>query len=159
MGKKDVMEFEYHLEDEIFRLYNELISCKYRHGPYSTFNIWDPKHRIISKASVRDRLIHHLAFRELYKIFDSIFIYHSYSSRIGRGTHLAVRNLAYSLRKASRNYTRTVYVLKCDIKRFFHSISHRILLQIIENKIRNRNLLWLVGEIIDSFRSKPAGGG
>ncbi|HLC89980.1 MAG TPA: reverse transcriptase domain-containing protein [Patescibacteria group bacterium] len=150
-SKSDVMEFERHLEDNIFILHDELLSLKYRHGYYSTFNIYDPKHRVISKANVCDRLVHHLVFQELYRVFEPTFIHHSYSSRIGKGTHLAVTNVSRCLRATSRNYTKTVYALKCDIKKFFWSVSHPKLLAIIKQRISDERFLALTQELIESF--------
>ena len=151
LKKPDVLEFERHLEDNIFSLHEELGSQTYQHGPYQTFHIHDPKFRIINKATVRDRLVHHLVFKKLYDVFDSAFVYHSYSSRIGKGTHLAVKNLASCLRKVSRNYTHPAYALKCDIKKFFQSVPHQKLLQLIKKRIKNNQFLWLIEEIIRSF--------
>jgi len=149
--KYDVMEFERYLEDNIFKLHSELDSLTYRYDPYVKFDIYDPKHRIIHKAEVKDRLVHHIVFKELYKIFNPTFIYHSYSSRDNKGTHLAVKNLSNVLRKASHNYTQPVYVLKCDIKKFFHSVSHQKLFEIIKNRVKDPKFLWLVWQIISSF--------
>ena len=145
------MKFERYLENNIFELHNELVNQTYQHSSYVKFHIYDPKHRIIHKAKVKDRLIHHVVFKELYEIFNSTFIYHSYSSRKNKGTHLAVKNLSHVLRKASNNYTKQVYVLKCDIKKFFHSISHQKLFEIIKNKVKDPDFLWLIWEIISSF--------
>jgi len=149
--KYDVMEFERYLEDNIFKLNSELINLTYKHDSYVKFDIYDPKHRIIHKATVKDRLVHHLVFKELYEIFDPIFIYHSYSSRKNKGTHLAIRNLSNALRKSSKNYAKPVYVLKCDIKRFFHSVSHQKLFEIIKNRVKDPKFLWLIWEIISSL--------
>jgi retron-type reverse transcriptase len=161
--KPDVMEFEHHLEDNIFQLNSDLVSRTYRHGPYHTFHIYDPKFRIISKATIRDRLVHYLVFKELYRIFDPSFIYHSYSSRLGKGTHLAVSNLAKILRKISQNYRQPTFALKCDIRQFFHSVSHQKLLAIIKRKVKDEKFFWLVQAIINSFSSSvdnfPQGGG
>src|SRR3989338_4391988 len=154
--KKDVLEFERNLEDNIFRLYDELKNKTYRHRPYQTFHIYDPKYRIINKATVRDRLVHHLIFNQLYPIFNPTFIYHSYASRLDKGTHLGVQNLTKDLRKVSKNYTESAYALKCDVQKFFHSVSHQKLLQIIENKIKDNHFLWLMHEIIESFKAMPA---
>ena len=145
------MKFERYLEDNIFKLHSELAGLTYKHDPYVKFHIYDPKHRIIHKAEVKDRLVHHIVFKELYKIFNPTFIYHSYSSRDNKGTHLAVKNLANILRKASSNYTQPVYVLKCDIKKFFYSVSHQKLFEIIKNKVKDPKFLWLVWQIISSF--------
>jgi len=151
LKKYDVIEFERYLEDNIFKLHNELVNKTYRHGPYKKFHIYDPKHRIIHKAKVRDRLVHRIVFKGLYGIFNSTFIHHSYSSRNDKGTHLAVKNLSNVLRKVSNNYTKPAYVLKCDIKKFFHSVSHQKLFEIIKNRVNDPNFLWLVWEIISSF--------
>jgi len=157
--KPDVLVFERNLEDNIFSLQKALKDQAYRHGPYAIFHIHDPKHRLISKASVRDRLAHHLMFAELYRIFDSAFIYHSYSSRVGKGTHLAVLNLTRALRAVSRNYAQPVFALKCDIKKFFQNISHPKLLQLIQKRIKDKKFLWLIEEVIASFVVTPLGGG
>jgi retron-type reverse transcriptase len=149
--KLDVMEFERYLEDNIFQLHSELANQNYKHGAYKQFHIFDPKHRIIHKATVKDRLVHHIVFKELYKIFNYTFIYHSYSSRKNKGTHLAVKNLFYALRRASSNYSEPVYVLKCDIKKFFHSVSHQKLFETIKNRVKDDKFLWLIWEIISSF--------
>lgn len=152
-GKPDVQAFEFNLERNIFQLAEELFAGVYHHGPYHTFRICDPKPRAISKAAVRDRLVHHLVFKILYRIFDSTFIYHSYSSRLGRGTHLAVTNLSLACRSLSHNYTRPIYALKCDIKKFFASIPHQKLLNIIQNKIKDTRFVGLTKEIVYSFSS------
>lgn len=151
LNKFDVIEFERNLEDNIFDLHGELANRTYKHGTYKEFHIYDPKHRIIHKATIKDRLVHHMIFKELDEIFDSNFIYHSYSSRNNKGVHLAVKNLFCALRKASKNHTKPVYALKCDIRKFFHSISHQKLFEIIKNKVEDPLFLWLIWEIISSF--------
>ncbi|MEK7508825.1 MAG: reverse transcriptase/maturase family protein [Patescibacteria group bacterium] len=153
--RPDVQLFERYLEDNIFQLVKELSTDAYRHGFYHTFHIRDPKPRVISKATVRDRLVHHLVFRELYRIFNPTFIYHSYSSRLDKGTHLAVANLASTCRRLSRNYTRPIYALKCDVKKFFAGVSHQKLLAMIQNKIKDTRFFELVKEIVESFNSNP----
>ena len=117
-GRQDVQEFERHLEDNIFTLHEELVAGTYRHGSYHRFHIFDPKHRIIHKALVRDRLAHHAVYRVLYPLFDRSFIFDSYSCRIGKGTHAAVDRLVQFTRQVSRNNTRPCWALKFDIKSF-----------------------------------------
>lgn len=165
-NKPDAQIFERFLEDNIFALHEDLASQSYSHGKYKTFHIQDPKPRIISKATVRDRLVHHLVFKELYSIFDSHFFFHSYASREEKGTHLAVKNLSKYLRRISKNYSSSTFALKCDIRKFFDSIPHKKLLQLIERKIFDKKMLWLVEEVVNSFSAsadkfsqKEAGGG
>ncbi len=150
-GKIDVQEFERHLEDNLFTLYNELQTGTYRHSNYTSFYITDPKLRHIHKAKVRDRIVHHAIYRGLYPIFDKGFIYDSYSCRDKKGTHEAVERLENFARKVSRNYTGPCFALKCDIKKFFDSIDHKILFKIIRKKITDKKTLNLILEIISSY--------
>ena len=155
-GKKnrsDVILFQARLMDNIFDLYNDLKNKTYMHGGYHEFNISDPKPRIIHKASVRDRLLHHLIYQELYGYFDTKFIYDSYSCRLNKGTHKALHRFKAFARKVSKNNTQTCYVLKCDIRKFFANIDHNVLKSILEKHIKDKDILWLLGQIIDSFHS------
>ncbi len=73
--KDDVQKFQYRLFDNIHTLHSDLVGQTYCHGGYYAFNISDPKPRNIHKASVRDRLLHHALYRQLYPFFDRTFIY------------------------------------------------------------------------------------
>lgn len=117
--RKDVQIFERNLEDNLFELYLGLKNKTYRHGGYQSFYVQDPKLRHIHKATVTDRIVHHLLYKYLYKIFDKTFIDHSYSCRLGKGTHKGVDKLEYFIGKISKNYTKTCWVLKLDIKKVF----------------------------------------
>src|SRR3989344_4226863 len=124
--KLDAQVFQLQLMDHIFSLYHDLVNRTYVHGPYQAFKINDPKPRDIHKASVRDRLVHHAVYRILYPYFDRQFIYDSYSCRIDKGTHRAIDQFRKYGRIVSRNHSRTAWVLKCDIRKFFASIDHDI---------------------------------
>jgi retron-type reverse transcriptase len=153
-GKKkrtDVAEFSLHFFKHISALHADLKDKTYRHGGYHAFKINDPKPRDIHKASVRDRLVHHALYRTLYPLFDRIFIHDSYSCRIRKGTHRAMNRFRDYGRKVSRNNTQTCWVLKCDIRKFFASIDHDILKNISAENIDDKETLWLIDEIIDSF--------
>ena len=150
-ARSDVQLFERHLEDNLFALHDELKSKRYRHGFYERFHLFDPKHRIIHKAEVRDRVVHHTVYRILAPLFEQSFIFDSYSCRLDKGTHAGVDRVEQFARKVSRNYTRTCYALKCDIRKFFDSIDHRILMNIIARRISDQNTLWLLQEIIESY--------
>ncbi len=156
--KEDMQEFSLHLADNIIALNRELANKTYRHGGYKAFNISDPKPRNIHKASVRDRLLHHAIYRILYPFFDKTFIADSYSCRIGKGTHKALNRFRKFSFAVSKNNTRTCWVLKCDIKKFFANIDHHILMDILAGYIPDRNILWLLGEIVGSFFSRPGVG-
>jgi len=153
--KRDVQEFEYRLEDNLFALHRELIEKQYRHHPYRAFYIQDPKVRLIHKAIVKDRIVHHLLYRSLNPIFEETFIFDSYSCRKNKGTHRAVRRLADFTRKVFQTNGKC-FVLKCDVKQFFPSINQNILLQLISRRIKDQETLRLVRIIITSFSATPA---
>lgn len=151
--KKDVQVFERYLEDNIFKLHNQLATRNYRHGTYQEFYVNDPKTRHIHKAGVADRIVHHLLYKYLYDIFDKVFIFDSYSCRIDKGTHRAVSRLGEFTRIVSKNYTQDCWALKCDIKKFFASIDHDILFSLILKRVKDKDILWLIKRVIISYSS------
>ncbi|MBU3895868.1 hypothetical protein KKG36_00910 [Patescibacteria group bacterium] len=114
-NKKDVQIFLFYLMDNILSLCRDLENHTYQHGGYQCFKISDPKPRIIHKASVRDRLLHHAVYRILYPFFDKIFISDSFSGRNNKGTHKAINRFRKFTYIVSKNNTKTCWILKCDI--------------------------------------------
>jgi retron-type reverse transcriptase len=152
--RKDVILFQAKLMDNIFNLHHDLKNKIYTHGGYIAFNISDPKPRQIHKATVRDRLLHHLIYQELYEYFDSKFIHDSYSCRLEKGTHKAINRFRDFFRKVSKNNTKTCFVLKCDIRKFFANINHKILKEILSKTVFDTDILWLLSQVIDSFHTQ-----
>jgi len=152
-SKPDVQIFARNLMDNILALHEDLANKTYAHGGYKSFFINDPKRRHIHKASVRDRLVHHAVYRILYPFFDRTFIGDSYSCRLEKGTHKAINCFRAVAYQVSKNHTKTCWVLKCDIKKFFASIDHQILIEILQEYIPDENIVWLLKNIIGSFRT------
>lgn len=152
--RKDVEQFSIHLTDNILTLHRDLEEKTYQHGPYHAFRINDPKPRDIHKASVRDRLLHHALYRVLYPYFDRKFIFDSFSCRRDKGTHRALHRFRKYAGQASQNHTRTAWILKCDIRKFFANIDHGTLLGILEREIDDGDVIWLLGQVIKSFHTK-----
>jgi len=157
--KLDVQEFAFRLMDNILELHRELKDQTYRHGPYRHFKIHDPKPRDIHKAIVRDRLVHHAIHRLLYWFYHQVFIPDSYSCLLSKGTHRAINRFRALAYQVSQNHTHTCWVLKCDIKKFFASIDHDILLATLRERIPDEKITWLLAEIISSFFSTRSGVG
>lgn len=157
--RKDVQVFERNLMSNIITLHRDLAIKTYRHGGYEFFKISDPKPRNIHKATVRDRLIHHAIYRILYPFFDRIFISDSYSCRLNKGQHKGINRLRTFIYRESRRHTRTIWVLKCDVRKFFASIDHARLMQILSKYINDPDIQWLLGRVIDSFHSTKEGVG
>ncbi len=156
-GKRDVQEFSLHLMDNILEVHNDLSNHTYKHGGYQAFHIFDPKPRHIHKASVRDRLLHHAIYRILYPFFDRTFIADSFSCRKDKGVHKALNRFRSLSHIVSKNNTRTCWILKCDIKKFFASVDHEALLRILKTYIPDKNIIWLLQEVIKSFSSARQG--
>ena len=143
-NKRDVQEFQMDLMDNILELSRDLKSLSYEHGGYKAFRINDPKPRNIHKASVRDRLLHHAIYRILYPFFDRIFTSDSFSCRNEKGTHRALNRFRSFGYKVSKNNTKTCWILKCDIRKFFENINHDILLEILGRYVTDKDIVRLL---------------
>jgi len=145
-GKRDRVEvarFEFHLERNLLELERELVNRTYQPGPYRSFYIYEPKRRLVSAAPFRDRVIHHALCNVIEPIWESRFIHDSYACRPGKGTHRA-------LARCRQFVHRYPYVLQCDIRRFFPSIDHAILLDILSYRIADPDVLELCARILRS---------
>ena len=138
-----VLEFNRHLEHELLQLQQELQTQTYQPGGYKTFEIYEPKRRLISAAPYRDRVVHHALCNIIVPIFDRTFIATTYANRKGYGSHRALRQFVSYARSSQ-------YVLQCDICKYFPSIDIAILKQIIRRKLKCRETLWLIDTILDN---------
>jgi retron-type reverse transcriptase len=157
-SRLDIMHYERHLEENLFTLREDLIAGCYRHGAYTPFQICDPKQRQIHKASVRDRVVHQLVISSIEPLFERQFMYDSFSCRKKKGTHAAFLRLQSFLQRTSHNNTRTVYALKCDIRRFFASVDHGILFELLKQRVDDPATLGLLKMIIASLSNAPGKG-
>lgn len=151
--KKDVQEFILRLGDHIADLHQDLMRDNYVHGEYLHFQINDPKPRNIHKATVRDRLLHHAIHRKFYPFFARLFVSDSFSCQADKGLHLALNRFDSLARKVSKNNSQACWILKCDIRKFFASIDHGILIDILGDRITNPRLLSLLEGVIRSFEA------
>jgi RNA-directed DNA polymerase len=147
--RREVLKFTERLEENLINIQNELLWKTYRPRRVRQFYVWEPKKRLISAPAFYDRVVHHALCNVIEPIFDNSFIHHSYACRMDKGTHEAVNTFQKQLRQAKRKWSK-VYCLKIDVRRYFPSINHRILYSIIERKIKDPDLLWLIKTIIDS---------
>jgi retron-type reverse transcriptase len=143
--RDEILQFSYTLEENLIALQNELIWKTYKVGTYRSFAIYEPKKRQIVALPFRDRVVQHALNTVIDPIFEHYMIYDSYACRRGKGTHQAARRMAYFLGKPG-NY----YYLKADIKMYFASINRTILQSIIARKINDKDILWLIDEILNS---------
>ncbi len=135
-------------------LHQALLNKTYQTSAYSVFKIYDPKERDIYRLPYYpDRIVHHAIMNVLEPLFVSVFTADTYSCIKNRGIHAA----ANAVKKAMRNQAATQYCLKFDVKKFYPSINHAVLKQLLRRKIKDADLLWLLDEIIDSTAGVPIG--
>ena len=151
-GKRDkpgVASFLANLEKEALKLERELVSGRYRPGRYTVIEVFDPKHRKVSAAPFRDRVVHHAFCAVGEPIFERGFIHDSYANRKGKGTHRAVA-------RYEKFRDRFRHVLRCDIYRYFPAIDHAILKRDLHRRLACERTLDLADRIIDgSNRQEP----
>ena len=145
---KEIINFSLDLANNITNILKELYYGKYNTGCYRTFKIYEPKERIIKALPFKDRVVQQWYVEEFIKpIFVPQFIENTYACINGRGVHSAVKKL----QKFYYNYSKKnndVYVLKCDIKKYFYSIDKNILYSLIERKIKDKKVLALTKKLI-----------
>ena len=147
---------------------------KYHPKSLKRFIVRDPKTRTIHASDFRDRIVHHLIVAALELIFEGIFIYDSYASRKNKGVHAAVARFEQFMRKVSQNgrvirgWGRTMpenknnvqgYVFKADIFHYFDNVDHDALINIIEKKVNDDKLIWLIRKVLNNFSGNVKGKG
>jgi len=140
--KPGASAFAANLEREILKLERELLSGRYKPGRYVEIELFEPKHRIVSAAPFRDRVVHHALMAQVGPIFEASFIAYSFANRTGKGTHRAIE--AYE-----RYRDRYAFVLRCDVFRFFPAIDHAILKADFRRRIGCAPTLALMDKIVD----------
>ncbi len=123
----NALAFEQHFEENIFRLYEEIISGYYNPSRSICFIVNQPVKREIFAANFRDRVIHHFIYNYISPIFEGTFINDSYSCRVGKGTHYGIKRIDHFIRSCSQNYSKDCFILKLDIQGYFMSINRRLL--------------------------------
>ena len=143
--KKNVRRFNRRLEEDIRE---SLINKTFHTAHYGTKTVYEPKKRTIYILPLNpDRVVQHAVMNVIIPIWDGLFIEESYACREGKGMHKgSLKTMEYI--RANK------YCLKCDISKFYPSINHAILKQIIRRKIKDKNVLWLLDDIIDSFEGE-----
>jgi len=157
--KPYVIDFEKNLEENLSLLRTELLLHAYHPMPLKTFILRDPKTRKISKSDFRDRIIHHALCNVIEPIFERRFIYDSYANRKGKGTLKAIKRFDAFKRKVFNKQSDKGYLLKADIKHYFDTVDHKILLSILKRRIKDARVIWLIKQILCNFNTTAKGKG
>ena len=148
--RREIIEFNLKQEEYIMWLLEKMQTKKYKHGGYTVFYVTEPKVRKIEKSKYIDRIVHRwLVDNFLEPAFVPQFINTSYACLKNRGMHKAclyVKNTMKHCNKIWKDY----YILKMDVSKYFDNINKKILLEILQRKIKDENLIWLIQEILYS---------
>ncbi len=164
-----VREFEKHAKLHLAVLHKEIRTRTYRPQPLKMFILHDPKTRKICVSAFRDRIVHHALVNMLQPIFEPRFIHDSYASRKGKGTLAALKRFDSFLRKVTDNGKQVPesltanavcgFVFKADIRHYFDTVDHAVLLGILGKRVKDDGVLWLTEIILQNYHSGMRGRG
>lgn len=141
-----MLEFECNIEQHLLDLANDLNSDKWVHGDYRQFETSKGKKRLVSVASLRDRVVNRLIYEYMSKEVGSMFLYNAWSGRKGKGLLGAIRRAQEFARRF-----RDGWVVKLDVRKFFDSVRHDYLNDRVRVILSDTKALGLCKAIIDSF--------
>lgn len=142
--------FDYDLEKNLLEIEHDLKNEIYELGGYHSFEINKPKRRLVNAAPFHDRVVHHALMNVIEPFFERQFIFDSYANRKFKGTHAALDRCTYYLR-------RYAYVMHLDVRQFFPSVDHEILVSILSRTIGDERVMNLIRKIIASGNGVQAG--
>lgn len=152
--RDEVKRFEADLDTNLRQLQVELTTRTYTTSAYEVFVKYEPKRREIYKLPFRDRVVQWAIMQVLEPVWTPQFTSDTHACIRGRGIHSLLRQLRTDLR---RDPDGTRYCLKIDVCKFYPSIDHGILKQVIRRKLKDPDVLWLLDGIIDSASGVPIG--
>lgn len=150
-AKREVVVFSKDVSANIEKLQRSIRQGVVAVGSYHYFTIYDPKQRVICAASFPERVLHHALMNVCHPVFEKFQISDSYATRPGKGQYAAMERAMYFNQKNS-------WFCKLDIRKYFDSICHTILLQQLKRKFKDKQLLAIFSRIIDSYEVQPGRG-
>lgn len=158
-NKKDIINFELNLSENLWELFDSLNIRQYKVSNYNYFNIYEPKQREIQALEYKDRVVQHaLCDLYLYPLLTSRFIYDNGACQKGKGTDFAINRFSNFLRDFYKHNGTNGYILKADIHHFFPSIDHNVILTKLKRVIKDNDILALIEEIVNSYNSDTGKG-
>lgn len=148
---EDVLSYKKNLSSNLKRLQSQILTGDISVGKYHYFTIYDPKERVICAASFDERVLHHAIMNVCHQFFERTMIYDSYATRPHKGIYKAIDKVYANMRKYR-------YVAKLDVRKYFDSISHNKLNELLATKFKDKNLLLIFSKIIDSYEVKAGCG-
>lgn len=135
----------------IHLLKEQLENQTYQMSPYNEFMIYEPKERVIKSCKFKDKVVQHcFCDNVLHPGLEKVFITDNYAGQIGKGTLFGMERLKMHMLEYYRKHGIEGWILKCDIRKFFYSIDHEILKDIVDYYFPDKYSVWLNHLFIDS---------
>ncbi len=150
-ARADQREFAANLDAELAWLREGLIDGTYPVGNYRRFTVYEPKERVICAAAFRERVLYHALMNVLEPWIEKWLIFDTYACRKGKGQIAAVK-------RAQRFARKYGFFLKCDIRKFFDSIPHEGIEEMLNRKIKDRRIVAWLMKIVDTYETTPGRG-
>ena len=150
--KRETLYYFFNLEIELFKIQDELLSKKYKTGKYKVFTVFEPKKRTIKAVPFKDRIVHHALCNIIEPIFEPRFIFNSFACRKKKGSHIGLKRIKHAVQVTFAG--KAGYALKCDVRKYFPSVNHDKLKEIIQKRIKGKNVINVLNGIIDSNNSE-----
>ncbi len=141
-------------DSNLTKLQTMLLDKTFKTSRYTIFKVFEPKEREVFRLPYfPDRIVHYAIMNVLEEIFVAVFTTDTYSCIKRKGIHAALRGV----KRALKDVDGSKYCLKFDIRKFYPSVDHEVLKQLLRKKIKDKELLWLLDEVIDSAPGLPIG--
>lgn len=147
----DTMHWFAYMDSHLEKLQAEILSANVEVGDYRFFKVFEPKERLISAAPFKEQVLHHALMNICDIYFERSQIYDSYASRRGKGVYAAVERAKLFTRRYE-------WFLKLDVRKFFESISHEVLVLQLANRFKDRHIMSIFEQIIHSYEASPGRG-
>lgn len=149
--RSNELQFRILALDGLLQLKINLLNKTYTIAPYNVFKVFEPKERVIMSSEFRDKIVQHsLCDNYLLPKFKTEFILDNYAGQKNKGTLFGLNRLQQQMLEAYNEYGMNCWILKADISKFFYSIDHDILKDILKYFVDDENIYWLCDLIIDS---------
>lgn len=150
-ARADVVAFRTGLEHRLASLRRDILEGTVRLGQMRSFRIHDPKPRLIHAPAFRERVLHHALMAHVGPVLDRALVADTYACRVGKGALAAVRRCQQHLR-------RFPWYAKIDVRAYFATIDHAVLLGLLRRRFKNGPLLDLMARIVDAHHDRPGKG-
>lgn len=149
--RNEVMEFSFHLGENLLSIQRDLLDMTYRVGPYREFYVRYPKPRLVMALGFRDRVVQWAIYRQINPFLDKRYIAHSYGCREAKGTLAAAMCLHNWQQKVSRKPDAEEWrIVKLDIRKYFYRVNHKMALQSYVDVADDQRFIWLMRTIINN---------